>query len=153
PRMKAIRRPQTLAARLASFAWRLRALVEADLANADDARLALLYKQARAEVTPVLTHEDFADLLVQVLIYAFLLVRYSSQESADAFAQMLHAFLALPGLPPFVRALLLALWQESVADTDSLANCVRDLTVFLTETDIPALLEKLRPLCLQGDPL
>lgn len=152
-RVTLARRPQALAARLAEFARHLRALTLADLDGSASIQLAALYRQARAEISPDLSPDDFADLLAQVLVYCGLLVRCSSEERHETFVQALRAFLTLPGLPPFARNLLTILWQEAESGRDELAAGVRDLTTFLTSTDIPALLEKLRPASLLGDPL
>lgn len=147
------RRPQALATALAEFARRLRAQIQVDLAGEGTTRLAALYEQARAEITPELGRDDFADLLAQALIYALLLVRHISQEQDESFAGALDAFLKLPGLPPFARALLLTLWSDAACASGDLAGCVKELVAFLMATDLRVLLETLRPLCLQSDPL
>ncbi|HVU68341.1 MAG TPA: N-6 DNA methylase, partial [Ktedonobacteraceae bacterium] len=148
-----VRRPQTLAACLADFARQVRELVLADLQRGAQARLAALYEQARREITPALTLDEFADLLAQALVYVLLLARRTSQERAGPFAEAIRALLRLPALPPFVHAMLKTLWRDSARGADELVRCVRELASFLMRTDLRILLEKLRPLCLQGDPL
>ena len=153
-RVASTRRPQALAARLADFARQLRVLTQAALADASAcAQLADLYRQARAEISSDLTHEDFADLLAQVLVYCYLRVRGISQERRETFPLALRAFLALPGLPSFVCQLLATSWQRAEEGQDELARHLRELAAFLMETDIQALLAILRPVSLQGDPL
>ncbi|HEY0755072.1 MAG TPA: type ISP restriction/modification enzyme [Ktedonobacteraceae bacterium] len=168
------RRPQALAARLAAFARRLYTLTLMDLAGTGSARLVALYCQAQVEISPALSRADFADLLAQVLVYTSLLVRYSSQERQEPFARALYTFLSLPALPPFVYHLLTTLLADtdelapapdllesavqqleasSANELDTLATCMHELTSFLIATDIQALLERLRPACLQSDPL
>src|SRR5437016_2925624 len=107
------RRPQALAARLADFARHLRELTLADLDDGTSTRLDALYQQARAEILPDMARDDFADLLAQVLVYCCLRVRCSSQERCETFAQALHAFLGLPGLPAFAHDLLITLWRSA----------------------------------------
>jgi hypothetical protein len=160
------RRLQALATRLADFARTIRALAWAELADAGPAPLHALYQQARAEILPDLAREDFVDLLAQVLVYCCLLARRSSQEKYEPFARTLRVFQAQPGLPPFVQRLLTMLClpllrkqQAAFLGDDAerrqreLLVGVKDLVAFLSTTDIQALLEKLRPACLQGDPL
>lgn len=172
------RRPQALAARLAEVARRLRALVLVELQTPGASALEGLYSQARAEIAPDLGRDDFADLLAQVLIYACLLVRCSGQERGETFGQALRAFLALPDLPPFVRQALASLFardeKHSAGEKTrlvpmvqtpcpallthkregvTLAASVNDLVAFLETVDARTLLEKVRPACLQGNPL
>ena len=152
-RVSSTRRPQALAKRLAASACRLRALTLASLETGTSVHLAGLYRQARCEISSELAHDDFADLLAQVLVYSCLLVRRSNQKRHEPFAQTLDVFLALPALPPFVRRLLMTLWQNAASGQDELTVCVRDLVRLLLATDIQALLEKMHPACLQSDPL
>lgn len=155
-RRASVRRPRTLATCLADFAHQAQALALADLERGAEARLARLYEQARRELTPDLAPGDFADLLAQVLVYVLLLARRVSQQQGETLADAVRALLRLPALPPLVRNLLATLWRDGEQrwrGADELALCVRELASFLLRTDLLALLETLRPLCLQGDPL
>src|SRR5262245_11554206 len=137
----AARRPQALAADLADLARRVRELVEADPVRGDSASLAALYTRARIEVAADLAPSDFADVLAQTLIYAFLLVRRANQESGEPLTRALRAFLALPGLPPFARTLLVTLWRDEDAgatENAELTGCVVELANLLAETDLHA---------------
>lgn len=152
-RQAGTQRPQTLATQLANFARRLYALTCEYLDASTSAKLDSLYRQARTDIKSDLTSTDFADLLAQTLVYCGLLVRCYGQEHLVSFAQALNTFLALSSLPDFVRQLLRTLWQSADAARDALTICIRELAAFLAETNIHAMLDTLRPSCLQGDPL
>ncbi|HEX7733907.1 MAG TPA: type ISP restriction/modification enzyme [Ktedonobacteraceae bacterium] len=163
------RRPRALAARLAAVARRLRKLALAELEEGGARELVALYRQAQTDVAPELARDDFADLLAQVLVYSCLLARCSSQERGEPFALALRALLALPDLPSFAYHALLTLFSQgpdtsgvpdeyffqtrAEHERETLVGSVRELAAFLISTDIQALLEKLRPACLQSNPL
>lgn len=148
-----MQQPRLLATHLADFARRLRVLVRENLTGSAPVKLDILYSQARVEIRPDLSTDDFADLLAQVLIYCCLLIRCYKRDAAIPFSQALSDFRALPGLPPFARELLATLWHTAETGQDALADCVRELAAFLAETNIQAILEALRPTSPHDDAL
>src|SRR5579885_759530 len=146
------RQTRELAARLASFAWRLRANIRECLAHGASPELAALYQQAKAEIQSDLATADFADLLAQVFVSCCLLARYY-QEAQESLPDSLARLRTLPALPPFVRNLLVTLQPDGPIERSGSENRVGELMAFLARIDIHALLDTCRVPCCQENPL